>query len=311
MSRPVQSLSVSLSVIAAFSLPGFSGHAVASPFADTVVSYSPGSGAAVGYDNPGVALGEPERFTGEGVFPGAVTMFNSPFGTDEIVSVGFGGELIVQFENPVTDDPANPFGIDLLVFGNSFLADAAFPMGIVGGLFGGTGQIDVSPDGINWTEVPGVHPDGMFPTEGWQDLTDPFSGTAGVVPSNFLKPVDPSLTIDDLDGLAYADVLAMYAGSGGGAGIDLAALGLNSIQFVRITQPLESGSVEIDAFADVAAVIPADLDGNGLVDFGDLVILLAAWGECDGGTSGCAGDIDADGDIDFEDLVALLAAFSA
>ena len=59
-----------------------SSRAIADPWADLVVGYDPGIGAAAGFGNSSVALGSPERFTGEGVFPGAVTMFNSAFVTD-------------------------------------------------------------------------------------------------------------------------------------------------------------------------------------------------------------------------------------
>ncbi|MCX5688328.1 MAG: hypothetical protein NTV94_00805, partial [Planctomycetota bacterium] len=48
----------------------------ADPYADSVVGYTSGSLMSAGYDASSVALGSPERFTGEGVFPSAVTPFN-------------------------------------------------------------------------------------------------------------------------------------------------------------------------------------------------------------------------------------------
>ena len=50
--------------------------------------------------------------------------------------------------------------------------------------------------------------------------------------------------------------------------------------------------------------IPGDLDGDGDVDTGDLLALLADWG-CAG--EDCAGDVDGDGDTDTGDLLLLLA----
>ena len=47
---------------------------------------------------------------------------------------------------------------------------------------------------------------------------------------------------------------------------------------------------------------PADLDGNGQVGFGDLTLLLAAWGTPDA-------DIDNDGTTGFSDLTGLLNAW--
>jgi hypothetical protein len=45
-----------------------------------------------------------------------------------------------------------------------------------------------------------------------------------------------------------------------------------------------------------------DISGDGIVDLGDLLALLAAWGTCDG----CPSDIDGSGTVDLGDLLALL-----
>lgn len=50
---------------------------------------------------------------------------------------------------------------------------------------------------------------------------------------------------------------------------------------------------------------PADTDGSGTVDTGDLVGLLAAWGPC----GECPQDIDGSGTVDTGDLILLLAAW--
>ncbi len=54
---------------------------------------------------------------------------------------------------------------------------------------------------------------------------------------------------------------------------------------------------------DCVPELPGDLNGDGCVDFSDLVILLAAYGVNAGG------DIDADGDTDFDDLFILLSNY--
>ena len=49
----------------------------------------------------------------------------------------------------------------------------------------------------------------------------------------------------------------------------------------------------------------ADLDGDGVIGFGDLVIVLSAWGAC----PGCLADIDGSGAVGFDDLVMVLSAW--
>lgn len=50
---------------------------------------------------------------------------------------------------------------------------------------------------------------------------------------------------------------------------------------------------------------PGDVDINGVVDFSDLLALLAAWGPCEG----CPEDIDGNGAVDFGDVIVLLAGW--
>ncbi len=64
---------------------------------------------------------------------------------------------------------------------------------------------------------------------------------------------------------------------------------------------LNYGAVQV--FIGDAGTIPGDLNGDGCVDFADLVILLTAYGV------NADGDIDADGDTDFNDLITLLGGY--
>jgi hypothetical protein len=52
--------------------------------------------------------------------------------------------------------------------------------------------------------------------------------------------------------------------------------------------------------------VPGDVDGDGIVDFGDLLAVLAAWGPC----TGCPEDLDGSGAVDFADLLLVLANWS-
>jgi hypothetical protein len=223
--------------------------ASASSFATEVVSYSPGSNVPAGYDNPAAALGSPGRSTGSGPFDGDVTPFNAPYQASDVVTVGAGGSLVVKFDHPVVDDAANPYGIDLLVFGNAFLG-IDFDNGLADGtIFAEPGHIAVSQDGVTWFNT-SVTADGLYPTFAYQDPTGPFS-SGGTIPTSYTRPVNPALGLADFAGKSTAELAALYAGSGGGAGIDLAPLGLPWIQYVRVFQDASDGfATDIDAFAD-------------------------------------------------------------
>lgn len=229
----------------------------ASPFASQVVNFNQGTGGVASYATPGNVLGSPTRYTGSLTpFPGAVTPFNSPFGSDELYSIGDGGFITVRFDVPVTNDSNNPFGIDLLVFGNSFFFDSINFEPVANAVAADGGLIEVSPDGSVWTPVPGSIADGLWPTLGYTDGSDPFGGPAGTALTDFTKPVDPSFS---WTGKNYAQLVAGYNGSGGGAGVDIGALGLSQISYVRVSHS-GPGNVEIDAFSDVSPIpAPASL----------------------------------------------------
>jgi len=55
---------------------------------------------------------------------------------------------------------------------------------------------------------------------------------------------------------------------------------------------------------------PADLDGDGSVGFGDLLVLLSAWGPCPAPPDPCPADLDGGGSVDFADILALLSSWS-
>ncbi len=84
--------------------------------------------------------------------------------------------------------------------------------------------------------------DGLFPTDS--------SG-------NFLTPVNPALTAADFAGKDLAGIRALYNGSGGGTGYDLAwaqdssgnSVLLSSVDFVRVD--VLSGTAYLDAFSVV------------------------------------------------------------
>lgn len=240
-----------------------SSSAFASSFASQVVSFTPGTNPQPGYGDPNTALGSPGRTTGSGPFDGDVTPFNAPYAASDVVSIGAGGSLVVRFDHPVTDDAANPYGVDLLVFGNAFLG-LDFGTGLADGtlIFTEPGLISVSQDGVTWFDVPGLTADGsLFPTLAYQNPPGPFD-FGGTLPTSYTRAVNPALTAADFAGLTTAQIAALYGGSGGGTGIDLAPLGLPWIEYVRVSQLAgDTWSTEVDAFADVPEPVAPTLLG--------------------------------------------------
>ena len=293
--------------LAAASIAGASLHAGGPRCASAVVSYDAGIGAGASYRTPAVALGEPTRFTGAGVEPGAVTPFRPPFLPTEVVSVGRGGHLVLAFDEPILDDPRNPHGIDLIVYGNAFCSDLAYPGGVAGWTYSEGGTIELSADGVSWSAVPGAEADGGLPTLAWIDA-GPYATSPGTEPTAFDVPADPSVTPESLLGLGWAEIVTAYAGAAGGTRIDLAAAGLAAARFVRVSVAADAAWIpEIDAVVAVRPAPPsADLDADGGVDGADLGILLGDWGAC----AGCASDLNGDGAVTGSDLGILLGEWS-
>jgi len=238
--------------------------ALAGPFASNMISYDAGSNAAVGYTDAFTALGSAERFTGEGIFPSGVTPFNPAFGTDEIVSIGSGGQLTLGFDTLITNNASHAYGIDLIVFSNAGFVDTSWSdadpdndgTGVIGSnpfIFGAGGEatIQVSQDGTTWHTAAITMLD-LFPTLGYADFATPAPGSIGSIESDFTQAMDPTLGLADLADLSFAEIIALYDGSGGGIGIDIASTGLSSASYVRFLN--NSGEAfEIDAVAAVPA----------------------------------------------------------
>lgn len=271
-------------------------------YASRVVSYVPGTGASAGHRNASAALGEPARMTGPANDPETVTPFQPSWMNSQIVSIGAGGSLTLELGTPATDDPNHRFGVDLIAYGNAMFADLSYPGGVPSWCAGEGGLVDVSEDGVVWIEVPGVVVDGPLPTMAWIDA-GPYDTVPGQVPTDFLRAVDPLVTDLTAAGMDYADLVAVYGGGAGGAGIDLASVGLSTARFVRFRHPVgATGSPEIDA---VAVVPPAfsrfDLDHSGSVDYGDIALAMLSMGD-----SGGDADVDGSGLVDYGDIAVIL-----
>lgn len=239
-------------LVSAAAIVLLAGRASASDFAAVMVEYVQGAGVSAGNDDPNAAIGSPTRFTGTQIgFPGAVTPFNPSFDPGECVSIGRGGSLTLAFDHDVLDDANNPYGLDLIIFGNSFFWDPVNFTATAQALSSDGGTVSLSADGVTWVTAPGMA-DGLFPTLAYLDQTDPFGGPAGSVLSDFTKPVNPHFNWQGAD---LAAIIAAYDGAGGGWGIDIGALGLSSVRYVKITNDSGANLIpEIDGISDVRAV---------------------------------------------------------
>jgi hypothetical protein len=218
-------------------------------FADTVISYTQGGGVVAGYTNPAAALGAPTTFIGyQNADP-----FNPPYQSSDIVGIGTnGGSLTLQFNTPIQNNPNNPYGLDFIIFGHAgFNEDFSTGTATDGSFFtGGTSdvRVSVSADGSTFYALnPSLAPvvDGLFPTDA--------SG-------NPFLPVNPSLTAADFSGLTLGQIEALYAGSAGGAGFDIAwavnnlnqSVSLATIDYIKL-DVLNDGT---PAYIDAISVVP-------------------------------------------------------
>jgi len=92
-----------------------------------------------------------------------------------------------------------------------------------------------------------------------------------------------------------------FGGKGGGEGVSY------PVFFTKedTLAPLFGQTPRLELEVNILPATSADLDGDGSVGAGDLAIVLAAWGVCDG----CAADFDGNGTVDSFDLATLLAAW--
>ncbi len=251
------------------------------PWAVEVVSYVPGTNAHDGYQDPDVALGRPTVDTYadfESLDPEvAVVPIYAPWDFSELVSIGEGGSLVLRLGTALTNDPAHPYGTDLLVFPYTFitgtgnydqytqdprlftLADAATI-----GLYAEekAGRVSLSADGVTWYDFPASENFmRLLPTlgRGW-------TGSAWGDPTDPTFPPNPDLTLTDLAGMNLAELCRRYRGGAGGTGFDLADLippqtgSLpTSFEYVRISVPDDGDAntnfrIEIDAVTVVSPV---------------------------------------------------------
>lgn len=306
-------------------------------FASKVVSFDAGSTPAIDFttgepfDIPAAALGEPHDLIGQDAgFPNVLSPFSPPFERDEIVSIGEGGHITLQLARYALVGGGPAIG----VFTNVGMIDADYPSGLntdPAFAFGvDDALVEVSEDGVNFVSLGTVTfemPSNYYLNAGPFDTIppqEPLRADLGLA--------NPVGSLSDFDGVTHAQMLNLFAGSGGGTWLNLDAAGLRRIGFIRFTVPddgdeetslnfeLDAVSVRHDAIsdpgdlnvdgvvnaADIDALFaqPADLNGDGAADDDDVRHLILS----PSGLNTFFGDVDLDIDVDIRDL-ALLATF--
>ena len=292
-----------------------------SDFAVEVIEYS-GVFDSSPYDDPNAVLGKPatqcinnDPMTPEPTF--RVKLIEAAYNRDlnqnkVITTIDPGEYIVVKFDHKVMDYPLNPYGQDLIVFGNSAIdmvgdQQASDSSNMNALLLTASGIFDevlvsVSQDGQNWHSfdpVAGPWADDLYPTQAY--LWDHENAKWTDQEMDFTRPVDPNLSLADFNGISAADAIDLYDGSGGGTPFDLKDLpdydqlvadpntGYRWIKFIR----LEGGEGQfaiggqVDAVADVAVCgdpshpFPAgDITKDCRVDMRDLAILAGSWLDC-------------------------------
>lgn len=254
------------------------------------------------YKDPSVTLGRPTAWNDEvakwhePAYP--VTPATPAYGEKKLLTLQSSepedAYVTIKFDHNVVDDPMNPFGLDLIVFGNSAFtgdgktyyraetdpdtytfADSA--------AFNEPGVVEVSQDGETWYRFETGRYGDDFPTLGYVfDAEHPdkalFAANAWWgKKADACRPVDPRVSWKSAAGLTCGEIARRFNGSAGGTGFDLKDLadfnqlaadehGRKWIRYVRIRNMInpngrgdETTTPEVDAVADVAPVSEEEL----------------------------------------------------
>lgn len=191
-------------------------------------------------------------------------------GTNNGTGLKQGGQIVVAFDEPIVnnadDGGAYNWGVDFIVHGNSFFPGAGmtYPDTNMETYQITTGAVFAEPVTVSvaqaldgpWYTFSSPTADDYFPTQPW--TWDWVAHDWSDQEQDWTKPVNPSLSGADFAGLSVAAAIDLYSGSAGGTGFDLDALGLDWIQYVKLSDP--SGfQGEITGIVDVAVPEPVSI----------------------------------------------------
>jgi len=231
-------------------------HANAAVFASGYVA-SQTSGLNSGYNDPTKALGGPTLMTDVGTsFQSVVSPFNPAYAGTDIVGIGGGGQLTLQFPNEVTVGAGNEIGVFAYAFlvDSDGLGDNYNPAQIYGP---GQASVYVSNDGSNWLPISGAPIAFNSPYNAYTDATGPYQSTPGSHVADFGVPF--AHVLSDFNGKTFAQTLALFGTSGGGTWLSLSSSGLSEVDYIQFRVP-QGSTLNIDAVSinnnAVGAAVP-------------------------------------------------------
>lgn len=186
------------------------------------------------------------------------------------------GTVVVKMGSPVYADPTHAYGIDFIVYGNSFFVstggsvddDTNLNTYGIGGLYGHPTRISVSQDGVNWYTYGDVQSLLPYNAYKWDRQNAQWTDQA----MDQLKPVNPGvysmlpMTYASGPGgasMSTADALDLYYGASGGTGYSLQGTGLDWIQYVKVEPGFDEAAGKynytvINAFAKARSMVVGD-----------------------------------------------------
>lgn len=263
-------------------LAGLSIQSRAGEFVSAVTDYNEGTFATVSgdqYTDTSAVIGQPQPIVGAGTaYLGVLTPFNAHYEQDDLAAFGLGGNITLQFAQPMSVTGAPQIGI----FTSAAFVDEDWPNGSTGSNATTTAMDEFGAERSAIVEVAshaGVFQSlGRFvfdiPTNFYANVTDPYQypGPSPAVQADFNKPFLGSPS--DFNGDSFSDVITELNGSAGGTWISVpTGLGLSDIEYVRLSDPewkMPDGSLVDDRTSIYYSppnefTKPADLFVNGAI----------------------------------------------
>jgi len=185
----------------------------------------------------------------------------------------------------------------------------------------GAGALLDPPDGDVVGEVRGMSDDGTILVGNWDSKAfklvegepiELFSGPIAAWVGNAMDVADDD-TIVGFD--SFSTNRRAWIRPNGGPAVDmvnyLVGLGADPPVQMEVAHTLSANGNVIAGltfFSTPAWIVDLcvpDLNGNGAVDFADILEIIGAWGPC----SGCAADLNGNGAVDFADILVVIGAW--